>query len=60
MNLGKRISEKIPIKLPQLFGQTLRDAPADASASLSAGAEVVSHQLLMRAGFIRPLRAGSV
>jgi prolyl-tRNA synthetase len=34
----------------QLFGQTLRDAPAEA--------EVVSHQLLMRAGFIRPLGAG--
>ncbi|MCX6035891.1 MAG: proline--tRNA ligase, partial [Chloroflexi bacterium] len=38
------------MKLSQLFGQTLRDAPAEA--------EVVSHQLLMRAGFIRPLGAG--
>jgi len=36
--------------LSQLFGQTLRDAPAEA--------EVVSHSLLMRAGFIRPLGAG--
>ncbi|MBU2610053.1 MAG: proline--tRNA ligase [Chloroflexi bacterium] len=38
------------MKLSQLFGQTLRDAPADA--------EVESHKLLMRAGFIRPLGAG--
>ncbi|KAA3647899.1 MAG: proline--tRNA ligase [Chloroflexi bacterium] len=33
-----------------MFGQTLREAPADA--------EVVSHQLLVRAGFIRQLGAG--
>jgi prolyl-tRNA synthetase len=38
------------MKLTQLFGQTLRDAPTEA--------EVISHQLLMRAGFIRPLGAG--
>jgi prolyl-tRNA synthetase len=38
------------MKLRQLFGQTLRDAPAEA--------EVISHSLLMRAGFIRPLGAG--
>ncbi|MGD0878531.1 MAG: proline--tRNA ligase [Anaerolineales bacterium] len=38
------------MKLSQLFGQTLRDAPAEA--------DVISHQLLMRAGFIRPLGAG--
>jgi len=38
------------MKLNHLFGQTLRDAPAEA--------EVVSHSLLMRAGFIRPLGAG--
>jgi prolyl-tRNA synthetase len=38
------------MKISQLFGQTLRDAPAEA--------DVVSHQLLMRAGFIRPLGAG--
>jgi prolyl-tRNA synthetase len=38
------------MKLSQLFGQTLRDAPAEA--------DVASHQLLMRAGFIRPLGAG--
>jgi prolyl-tRNA synthetase len=38
------------MKLSQLFGQTLRDAPSEA--------EVASHQLLMRAGFIRPLGAG--
>jgi prolyl-tRNA synthetase len=31
------------MKLSQLFGQTLRDTPAEA--------EVVSHPLLMRAGF---------
>ncbi len=38
------------MKLSQLFGQTLRDAPAEV--------EVPSHSLLMRAGFIRPLGAG--
>jgi prolyl-tRNA synthetase len=38
------------MKISQLFGQTLRDAPAEA--------EVASHSLLMRAGFIRPLGAG--
>jgi prolyl-tRNA synthetase len=38
------------MKLSQLFGQTLRDTPAET--------EVVSHQLLMRAGFIRPIGAG--
>ena len=38
------------MKMSQIFGQTLRDAPAEA--------DVVSHQLLMRAGFIRPLGAG--
>jgi len=36
--------------MSQLFGQTLREAPADA--------ETVSHQLLVRAGFIRQLAAG--
>jgi prolyl-tRNA synthetase len=38
------------MKLSQLLGQTLRDAPTEA--------EVESHKLLMRAGFIRPLGAG--
>jgi prolyl-tRNA synthetase len=38
------------MRFSQLFGQTLRDAPAEA--------EVASHSLLMRAGFIRPLGAG--
>jgi prolyl-tRNA synthetase len=38
------------MKISQLFGQTLRDDPAEA--------EVVSHSLLMRAGFIRPIGAG--
>lgn len=33
------------MKLSQLFGQTLRDAPADTSAKLSAGAEVESHKI---------------
>src|SRR5512137_1807804 len=36
--------------MSQLFGQTLREAPAEA--------EVASHQLLLRAGFIRQLAAG--
>lgn len=39
------------MRMSQLFSQTLREAPADA--------DVVSHQLLLRAGFIRPLFAGS-
>lgn len=38
------------MKMSGLFGQTLRDAPSEA--------EVESHKLLMRAGFIRPLGAG--
>ncbi len=38
------------MKFSQLFGQTLRDAPTEA--------EVSSHSLLMRAGFIRPLGTG--
>jgi prolyl-tRNA synthetase len=38
------------MKISQLFGKTLRDAPADA--------DVESHKLLMRAGFIRPVGAG--
>jgi prolyl-tRNA synthetase len=36
--------------MTQLFGQTLRDAPSEA--------QVASHQLLLRAGFIRQLAAG--
>jgi prolyl-tRNA synthetase len=38
------------MKMSDLFGQTLRDAPADA--------DTASASLLMRAGFIRPLGAG--
>jgi len=38
------------MKMSKLFSQTLREAPAEA--------EVASHQLLIRAGFIRPLAAG--
>ena len=38
------------MRMSQLFGQTLRDAPAEA--------EVTSHQLLLRAGYIRQLAAG--
>ena len=38
------------MKMSNLFGQTLRDAPGDA--------EVISHQLLMRSGFIRQLGTG--
>jgi prolyl-tRNA synthetase len=36
--------------MSQLFSQTLREAPAEA--------DVTSHKLLLRAGFIRPLAAG--
>ena len=38
------------MRLSKLFSQTLREAPADS--------EVASHQLLVRAGFIRQLGAG--
>lgn len=38
------------MRLSQAFGKTLRDAPADA--------EMISHQLLIRANFVRPLGAG--
>ncbi len=38
------------MRMSNLFGQTLREAPADA--------EITSHQLLLRAGFIRQLGAG--
>jgi len=38
------------MRMSQLFGQTLRSVPAEA--------EIVSHQLLLRAGFIRQLAAG--
>ncbi len=38
------------MRLSRLFGTTLRDAPSDAEAA--------SHQLLLRAGFIRPLANG--
>ncbi len=38
------------MRMTQLFGQTLRDAPAEA--------QVTSHRLLLRAGFIRQLAAG--
>ena len=38
------------MRMSQLFGLTLREAPADA--------ETASHQLLVRAGFIRQLAAG--
>ena len=38
------------MRMSKRFGLTLRDAPSDV--------EVKSHQLLLRAGFIRPLAAG--
>lgn len=38
------------MRMSQLFSQTLREAPADT--------DVASHQLLLRAGYIRPLAAG--
>src|ERR1700682_3662139 len=38
------------MRLSNLFGQTLRDAPSEA--------EVDSHKLLVRAGFIRQLGGG--
>lgn len=38
------------MRMSKLFSQTQRSAPADA--------EIASHQLLLRAGYIRPLAAG--
>ena len=38
------------MRMSQLFGQTLREAPSEA--------EIASHELLLRAGFIRQLAAG--
>lgn len=38
------------MRLSQAFGKTLREAPADA--------EMISHQLLIRANFVRPAGAG--
>ncbi len=38
------------MRMSKLFSQTLRDAPAEA--------EIASHQLLLRAGFMRQLTAG--
>ena len=38
------------MRMSQLFGRTLRAAPSEA--------EAISHQLLLRAGFIRPLASG--
>lgn len=38
------------MRMSQLFSQTLREAPSEA--------EVISHRLLLRAGFIRQLAAG--
>ena len=41
---------EIAMRMRQLFSQTLRDAPAEA--------ELSSHQLLLKAGLVRPLAAG--
>ena len=38
------------MRMSRLFSQTLRDVPAEA--------EILSHQLLLRAGLVRPLAAG--
>jgi len=40
------------MRMSQLFSQTLREAPTEADA------QAISHQLLLRAGFIRQLGAG--
>jgi len=40
------------MRMSRMFSQTLRAAPSDTDA------QAVSHQLLMRAGFIQPLAAG--
>ena len=40
------------MRFSQLFGRTLRDDPAEA--------EIISHRLLQRAGFIKPLASGII
>jgi prolyl-tRNA synthetase len=45
-----RAHQKSPMKASQTFISTLKEAPADA--------EIVSHRLMMRAGFIKRLGAG--
>ena len=42
--------EEETMRMSRLFGRTLREVPADA--------EMISHQLLLRAGMIRPLGVG--
>ena len=41
---------RLPLRMSQLFSQTKRETPSDA--------EISSHQLLVRSGFIRQLSAG--
>jgi prolyl-tRNA synthetase len=50
LKAGGPKSSKSSMRWSQLFIPTLRENPADA--------EVISHQLLLRAGYIRPLAAG--
>ena len=47
---GKASADGIPMRLSRYFMPTLRDAPADA--------QIVSHQLMLRAGMIRQEAAG--
>jgi prolyl-tRNA synthetase len=46
----RRIDDAAPMKASQFFVSTLKEAPADA--------EVTSHRLMLRAGFIKRLSAG--
>src|SRR3990172_592269 len=50
IGLPRKRTRRFRMRLSQLFGQTLREAPAEA--------DIPSHQLLVRAGFIRQLAAG--
>jgi prolyl-tRNA synthetase len=47
---GKQFRQNVPHRWSQLFIPTLREAPADA--------EVASHKILLRGGYIRQLGAG--
>src|SRR5690349_8043290 len=50
MDFDRKRKGTTAMRQSQSFGQTLREAPGDI--------EVVSHQLLVRAGFIRQIGAG--
>jgi prolyl-tRNA synthetase len=47
---GERVTTRVPLRMSGLFLRTLRDDPADA--------DVASHRLLVRAGYVRRAAPG--